>query len=308
MRDFGLTASKLIDVLLNDFAGKDAVATTADVQGYVEALASAERDGSLDEARFDALTRDFLSPLSRMRVEYAVAPDASAGSPQEGSPKPAVRLLAEEPGLLTLAVGHFKDASVLAALQENREAVSSASSLTIDLRECREGALGNAFCLMSLLFSKPVDLRELMGPQRVRSLYTVRNARYRLEQLARLLPYAGKESKAQLEREAAHIQQCVAKGWVEEAEYYEPLACPAAPEGLRVRVLVGPETADAAEQVALVLKKAESSGVARAELVGEPSGKAAFENLLRVPLDDRSWIVYPMTKACGEEPGAEAAL
>lgn len=309
MRDFGLTASKLVDVLANDFAGKDALATAVDVQGYVESLAAAEQAGSLDEGRFDATTREFLAPLSRMCVEYLATPsDGSEGAPRADRPGPCVRLEGDASGTLRIVVGHFKDDGVLSALRENHDAVASASALEIDLRECREGALGNAFCLMSLLFSEPVDLRELMGPQRVRSLYTVRNARYRLEQLARLLPFADRESRAQLEREAAHIQECVSKGWVEEAEYYERLECPAAPEGLPVRVLVGPETAGAAEQLALVLKKAADSGVAHAELVGKPSGKAAFENLLRVPLDDRSWIVYPMTKACGDGPCGKPAL
>lgn len=307
MRDFGMTAAKLIDVLTNDFAGRDLVSTTVDVSAYVQALAQAESEGSLDEARFDDLTKGFLAPLSAMCVEYLPKSPEGAQEASQRAYEPAASLVSDGFGGLTLLVRHFKDDGVLACLRENHAAISSARSLVVDLREASEGALGNAFCLMALLFSDQVNLRDLMGAQRVRSLYTVRNARYRLEQLARMLPYADQDSRAQLEREAAHIQECAKVGWVEEAEYYEPLVCPPAPESLSVTVLVGEKTAAAAEQVALVLARAQELGVAHARLEGEPSGKAAYESFLRVPLDDRSWIVYPMTKACdavSEDEGA----
>lgn len=307
MRDFGMTAAKLIDVLTNDFAGRDLVPTTVDMPAYVQGLAQFEGEGLLDEARFDDLTKSFLNPLSAMGVEYQAKPSKEGQEAIAVAGGPAAFLDADGTGALTLSVRHFKDDGVLTCLRENHAAISSAPSLAIDLRESCEGALGNAFCLMALLFSEEVDLKELMGAQRVRSLYTVRNARYRLEQLARMLSYADQSSRVQLEREAAHVQECVKLGWVEEVEYYEPLVCPPAPEGLNVTVLVGEKTAGAAELVASVLKKARERGVAHARLEGSPSGKAAYENLLRVPLDDRSWIVYPMTKACGVASEGEEA-
>lgn len=307
MRDFGMTAAKLIDVLTNDFAGRDLVSATVDVPAYVQALAQAESEGMLDEARFDDLTKAFVVPLSAMGVEYLSKTQEETPSSDVRADEPAASLVSDGPGSLALRVRHFKDGGVLACLRENHAEISSAQSLVVDLREASEGVLGNAFCLMALLFSEQVNLKELMGAQKVRSLYTVRNARYRLEQLARMLPYADQDSRAQLEREAAHIQECAKAGWVEEAEYYEPLACPPAPEGLSVTVLVSEKTAAAAEQVALVLRKAQERGIAHARLEGDPSGRAAYESFLRVPLDDRSWIVYPMTKACEVAPVAESA-
>lgn len=323
MRDFGATATKLVDILTNDFAGREVVSRMVDIPGYVESLVRAESACELDERRFDELTEEFLAPLAAMSVSYEASrqegegaragegsgPGEGAGIPSSHAFRPSELVACSEcPGDLTLRVFQLLDQSTLELLRAHHARIAQATSVTIDLESCSEGTLGNAFCLLALLFSRETNLRDLMGPQRVLSLYTLRNARYRLEQLARLLPHADTASRAQLEREAVHIQECARRGWVEEAEYYEALACPPAPEGMRVTVRVGAQTAGAAEQVALILRQAERSGVAHARLVGEPSGRAAFENVLRVPLDDRSWIAYPMTKACDAEGNASSAL
>lgn len=300
-KDYGMPTATLLDVLANDFVLGAETSGKLDAPGLLESLVEAEQAGTLDDAAYASLLRAFLRPLWPYAVDLSV--------PGEQPPVLTKPEFAREGDDVSLTFYQFVDESALRLLQEHAEEITAAGRVRVDLTHAREGALGNAYGLLSLAFSRPLVLAQLMGPRQVATRYTQRNAQLRLEELERMARLTDGESHEQLEREMEHVRQCAAAArenerhetWAREAEYYEPLQCPAAPEGVQVEFVVGPETADAAELVAGFVLRARQEGASNARLTGRPSGRARFSNLLRAPLGEGFSLVYPITVALPAE-------
>lgn len=296
-KDYGVPTAKLLEVLTGDFVAGADMTPKLDTPGLLNALVAAEQEGTLDDASYERMLRAYLAPLWPCAVDLAV--------PGEQPPALTPPTFEQEGDEVTLTFRQFVDESALALLQQHADQIMSARQVRVDLTQASEGALGNAYGLLSLAFVRPVVLAQLMGLRQVATRYTLRNCRLRLEQLERMARLTDGESRQQLEREAEHVRQCAAaaqeserhEAWAREAEYYEPLQCPAAPEGVQVEFVVGPRTADAAEQVAIFIRHACQLGASNAQVVGEPSGRARFSNLLKAPLGEGFALVYPMSVA-----------
>ena len=319
-KDYGVPTATLLDVLQNDCAAVPEALAALDAAGLLERLVAAEQAGRLDDASYEALLQEFLAPLWHFGIEVR--------GPNARPPALTPPTCSCEDGTVTLTFRQFVDDSALRLLQERAADIGAATLVRVDVTEASEGALGNAYGLLALLFARPTVLSDLMGPRETVSRYTARNGACRLQQIARLAEFTAsdEDAKCQLALEASHVRECTevavrrhaeATGtegassasadrsvWVRENELYEPLSCPTAPEGVQVTLMAGPRTAAAAEQVVAIARKAVAAGVSNVRIEGDPSGRARYSNLLEVPLCDGFSLVYPMTK----EVAGEAAL
>ena len=207
-----------------------------------------------------------------------------------------------------LTVAELDDLEAAALVVEHADEVRAARLLAIDLRGCTGGMEPMAYPLLNLLFDEPTNLRSLVGPEEVLTLYTDANCDRREEQIAQLRLLAAAEDEqgrdealAWMDENLAVIAASRGRGCIAETAEPDDLAIAAGPAGQRVAVLIDEGTADAAEWLARIAAQSP-----RATLVGRATkGSLDYSNPVSITFDDRFVFVYPMskTRAAAESHG-----
>lgn len=193
---------------------------------------------------------------------------------------------------------HFANDSLLKAMTASFDKLQCAQRVIIDVRDAKEGVIGNAFCLLSLFFNQEVNLSKLMGEQLVYSHYTMNNALFRAQQLMRLIDACDYAGKQHLQAELKQVASCAGTGYVAEAEYEENILIPPAPAGQKVFLLSDIFTQGPAEHLAAIAQRASVMGVGKVCRVGRATrGSCEYSHLLEKPLEGGFSLIYPMSKS-----------
>lgn len=217
-------------------------------------------------------------------------------------------------GTCVLTVTQLDNEEAAELLAAHAAEAAAAPRLVVDLRSCAGGIEAMAYPLLSWLFDEDTNLNRVLGPETVLTNYSAANCDRREAQIAQLKVLAaaqaqdGQDCQAEqdaalgwLDENLATVRAMRGRGYVEETVEPEDLPIPAAPAGQKVLLLTDTATADAAEWLALVAKKAP-----RATQVGRATmGNLDYSNPLAMAFEDRFVFVYPMskTKAAAEGRG-----
>lgn len=179
-------------------------------------------------------------------------------------------------------------------VEENRELLTKADSIILDLRRCEEGWESSMFCLLPYILDQPIPVCEVMEGQGLLTHYTGKNCHRRIDQLKTMMadpdlaPIASEmidelEAKADL-------------GWVLETEAdwgaeEDALIQPVKPER-RTVLITDLFTAGVAEELADLASRS-----SRCTLVGrQSSGRYQTCNLISVVFDDLFQLDYPISR------------
>lgn len=211
-----------------------------------------------------------------------------------------------EDGTCVLTVTQLDNEEAAGLLAARADEARTAPRLVFDLRTCAGGIESMAYPLLNWLFDEDTNLNEVLGAEIVLTNYSAANCARREAQIAQLKNLAavqgdGTEGLGWLDENLEVVRANRGKGYVEETVEPEDLPLSAGPAGQKVLVLTDSTTADAAEWLAGIAKKAP-----RATLVGRATmGNLDYSNPLAVAFENRFIFVYPMskTKAAAEGRG-----